>query len=163
MHAVISPPRCQEFNFTQLTSARDKWSINNVIHMERKEKKGWLGRGGVSLCRFFLRNQQLMWKHPLITTVTFGLNIPLPGFPVSNLRKNWIFDKDDEKKKKRGEEKILAFFKQGRFISIQDSGVKAEGVSKLRPLPPPDPQGHLTQSAPVLGQCRRVFATAAVA
>lgn len=62
--------------------------------MERKGKKkevvvgeGW-GGGGASLCRFFLRNQQLMWKHPLITTVTFGLNIPLPGFPVSNLRKN---------------------------------------------------------------------------
>lgn len=26
------PPRCQEFNFTQPTSARDKWNINNVIH-----------------------------------------------------------------------------------------------------------------------------------
>lgn len=49
-------------------------------------------------------------------------------------------------KKRRGKKKILAFFK--RFISIQASGVKAEGVNKLRPLPPPDPQGHLTQRAP---------------
>lgn len=32
MLIVISLPHCQEFNFTQLTSARDKWNINNVTH-----------------------------------------------------------------------------------------------------------------------------------
>lgn len=39
MRGVISPPHCQEFNFTQLTSATDKWNINNVTHT-RSEARG---------------------------------------------------------------------------------------------------------------------------
>lgn len=39
MHAVISPPHCQEFNFTPLTSARDKRNINNVIRTENESKR----------------------------------------------------------------------------------------------------------------------------
>lgn len=45
MHAVISPPHCPEFNFTQLTSARDKWNINNVIHTERERESSGLFPG----------------------------------------------------------------------------------------------------------------------
>lgn len=62
MHAVISPPHCQEFNFTPLTSARDKCNINNVIHSEREGESSGLFPG-----------QTL--TRPLIMTMTCVPNI----------------------------------------------------------------------------------------
>ena len=56
-------PHCQEFNFTQPTSARDKWNINNVIH----------GRGETHTHTHTHTSE----THPLITTMTFLPNVLL--------------------------------------------------------------------------------------
>lgn len=63
-------PHCQEFNFTQLTSARDKWNINNVTHAER----GW------KRLELFSWRDTAALTHPLITTMTHVPNVPLSCF-----------------------------------------------------------------------------------